>query len=251
MKLASSALSVVAVAACGSVKDVVDAPPAVDTITCGGTMMNGECVCPPRHVAPECTTCAPGWGGADCSMFTDNFNRAAGALGTGYADLVVPLADDALVVNNRACGDVQSVAILDELVDAPGLSARFTIDTGNNNGQEFSFLITSDPDLASLGGIFLAGCDGGGGTCRLRIAPANGNALAARQLTQAIPAGSQVAFSVDGSQNIQVEITINGTPERVTAQLPVGYRVQRLGFIVGREQDGTLTCLDDFAVTIN
>lgn len=243
----------VLVSACGSVKsnNTPDGAPDDDAATCGGTVMNGECVCPARFVAPACTECAPGWSGPSCANFTDNFNRAAGALGPQYADIQVGLAEDALIVNSRACGDVQAIGILEELIDSTSVSATLIFDPGNIDGQEFSFLLSSDPTLGSAGALFVAGCDGGGAECTLRISPGNGAPLAERTLNGPVPAGSRASLITDGSGNIRVEILVNGITEQVSAQLPVGYVVQRLGFIAGREPDGTLSCIDDLAVQVN
>jgi len=242
----------VCVSACGSVKANVDA--GTDGPACGGTVdTSGNCICPARHTPPECTACAPGWSGADCSTFSDNFNRSAGALGSNYADLTVALAEDALIVNNRACGDVQALGILDQLIDSPQISAQLSFDPGSTTGQEFNFLLSSDAALASLGDVFLAGCDGGGGTCTLKIGSASGAALAQRQLTEIIPAGSlsQATLTVDGSNNINISLVINGSIEQLAEKLPAGFTIQRLGFIVGRDADGSLSCIDDLSVQVN
>jgi hypothetical protein len=253
MRLVHVIVIVVLGSACGSVK-ANNADAGVDGVTCGGTVDgNGNCVCPARFVAPDCATCAPGWSGDSCSEFSDTFNRGAGALGSDYADLVIPLAEDALIVNNRACGDVQSVGILAEVIDSPQLSAQLSFDPGNVDGQELSFLLASDADLTTLGEIFLAGCEGGGGTCNLRISPASGAPLAERQLVDVVPSGAltQVTLEVDAARNVTVGLTINGASEQITAVLPVGFTIQRFGFVVGREPDGTLSCVDDLLVQVN
>jgi hypothetical protein len=238
------------VSACGSVK----ADAGNDAPTCGGTIdANGDCVCPPRFVSPECTACAPGWSGTDCATFSDNFNRNAGALGANYADIAVPLADDALIVNNRACGDVQAVGILSELINSPRLSAQVSFDPGNVDGQEVTFLLSSDPDLATLGNLFLVGCEGGGGTCNLKIGSANGIPLVERQLTEIIPAGvtTRMTLAIDDGGTLTVALPVSGMIEQVSAALPDGFTIQRFGFVVGREPDGTLSCIDDLSVEVN
>jgi hypothetical protein len=241
------------VPACGTVHaDLPDA--GTDAPTCGGTLdNNGECVCPARFVAPECTACEPGWSGNDCSTFNDNFNRTSGALGPEYANLTVALAEDALIVNNRACGDIQAIGLLDQLIDSTSVTAQLNFDPGGAEGQEFSFIMSSDADLSSLGNVFLAGCDGGGGTCTLRIGSASSNPLVEKTLAAAIPAGmfSQANLSVDASNQITLSLTVAGTAEQVNAQLPAGFTIQRLGFIVGRQSDNVLSCIDDLSVHVN
>lgn len=222
---------------------------------CGGTVdMDGNCVCEPRLVPPACDTCAEGWDGASCGSFTDNFDRAAGALGPEYEpNAGQGLADDVVIVNNRGCGDNQSLGLLTQIIDSPDVSAELDFDPGNVEGQEVSFLITDNPVLG-IGGVFIAGCDGGGGVCNLRITEIDQQPLVEMPLPDALPAGvlHHLSVSTDGSQNIQLSLTPAGgaAPTTISAKLPPGFATARLGFIVGRQADGNLSCVDNFSVQI-
>lgn len=220
---------------------------------CAGTVDNdGNCICPPRQVAPECA-CAAGWGGDDCEFFTDDFNRAAGALGPIYDDItLLPGVQDALVINNRACGDVQSVGLLTEVLDSPRISAQVSFDPGSLEGQELNLIMSDDDDLQSF---FLAGCDGGGGNCTLRIGELNQLPLAEEGAVNPMPAGMLHRFelNVDGANNISLRLTIagGGGNAEINTSLPAGYNIRRFGFVVGREPDSINSCIDDLAVQVN
>ena len=218
--------------------------------------MDGDCVCPPRQVAPSCETCTAGWSGAACAQFGDDFERADGPLGAAYqAGATNGLIDDALIAGGRACGDNQAIGLVAEVIDSANVMARMVFDPGATEGQEVSFILTESPDLTTFEGVFIAGCDGGGGMCTLRIAELNQAPLA--EMVVAAPltpgAGHVLELGVDGSNNISLRLSPgDGNPMvSLDAELPLGYRVGRIGFIVGREIDGAASCVDDFTVSVN
>jgi hypothetical protein len=252
MKLVALLACVVIGSACGGVNEA-DGDGDGDGDTCNGTEDgDGNCICDPRFTAPPaCESCALGWSGAACSTFGDDFGRAAGDLGAAYMTPNLGVAEAAVIVNSRACGDVQSIAALTERIGSRNISASLTFDPGGIDGQEMSFIVSDDLELAGANGLFIAGCDGGGGECILRIGEVNQQPLAESDTPITLQAGMMhtVDFFVDGSENI--DIMINGdAATRLNAKLPAGFTVERFGFIVGREPDGALSCVDDLSVVV-
>jgi hypothetical protein len=258
MRLLALAISLVIGTACGGVNEAGDGDGDGDGDageTCGGTVdTDGNCICEPRFAPPACDTCAEGWTGASCESFADDFGRGAGPLGPTYLEVSTGLAEAAVIVNGRACGDVQSVGVLAEPMRSRNFAAQVTFDPGSLAGQEVSFLFSRNPDLESPNGLFFAGCDGGGDACTLRIGEVNQVPLAESATPIDLTAGGSdalIELSIDGSGNIFLTLTQLGMPEtNLTAQLATPFDVERFGFIVGREPDGSLSCIDDLQVTV-
>jgi hypothetical protein len=215
----------------------------------GDVDADGACLCGPREAGELCEDCAEGWSGpeAGCAEFFDNFNRSAGALGGGWEPVTLPGAEDALIVNNRACGDVQSVGFLAEPIGSAALTASFEFEAANQAGLEVAFLFSPDDDLST---VYIVGCEGGNDECTLKI-----GRLTETYEEVAVPelAPSQrYRFELSISPgNANIHIWENGSPVAdLEANLPVFDEVRRLGFIVGRQNDNALSCIDDFSVTI-
>jgi hypothetical protein len=210
---------------------------------------DGACVCAPREAGVICDECAPRWTAPEtgCTEFFDDFNRSSGPLGEGWGGISLPIAEEALIVNGRACGDVQSVAFLAETIEATSLTASFSFESANEFGLEVAFLFSPDDDLST---VYIAGCDGGGEVCTLKIGRLT--QTFAETEVPAFGAGTRYDFELDLDDG-EVQIRIFDGPTEIAsvdASIGGGLEIRRFGFITGRESDGALSCIDDFTLTV-
>ena len=177
-------------------------------------------------------------------VFFDTFNEPDGPLGPPNWQVGLAGTAPPLVVNHAACGDEQSVAVYASTVSTTIAEVSFRFQAAADTGLE-AYAVA----LAASGAIYIAGCDGGGsgGTCTPTIAAVGGAGVK----------GSPIPLAVDTPYVVRarfepgsIDLTIADAAGSVLAQLSLSTAETfgRFGFVVGRDADDQLTCLDDFVI---
>jgi hypothetical protein len=68
-------------------------------------------------------------------VFSDDFNRADGGLGSNYLEISAPVPS-LTIVSGKACGDIQSVGMYKNPIYAGKVSIYFEFTAANNEGFE-------------------------------------------------------------------------------------------------------------------
>lgn len=194
-------------------------------------------------------SCPPGWSGDACSVFFDDFDRPTGMIGPSWDPLSGAGTERLGIISNRACSDIQAPAFLQERVESSAFSASMKFEGLSSEGLEVSFIFSREDTADNE--LFLAGCDGGGGECKLKIGKVGSVAIAELDVP-AIVAQTVYTLSME-IENDVLTLTVNeGVTElgTVSAPLPSGFVIQRFGVITGRQPDSQITCIDDFSLDL-
>ena len=80
----------------------------------------------------------------------------------------------------------------------------------------------------------------------MRIGQPNQPPLAERPMNDPFNISALTMFDLTiASGRVTLQITNDTNVDELQADLPAGFVVERVGFIVGREPDGQLSCVDD------
>ncbi|MFO0606915.1 MAG: hypothetical protein U0324_27330 [Polyangiales bacterium] len=186
----------------------------------------------------------------DVTSFSDDFNRADGAL-TGSCYATYPSFIGVPVLSGgAACGDTQSGALQRVNGGASNTLVGFDWTAASNAGFEASALVVQD-NAGSVAGGYTAGVDGGSVPPRLRIGSLTGGTVAT-SATFSLAANTRyhvdASFSASGTITVTLRVAGGATVARLSAQTGVSFTYNRAGFVVGRGADGALTCADDLTL---
>ena len=183
------------------------------------------------------------------SNFTDNFTRAdapnLGNCWVGYSALV----PDAVIRSGSACGDVQSLGVM--RVNMAPTTIQYDWVASSSTGLETNAIIALE-SAGTPGGLFIAGIDGGHTPPRLSIR-AVGGAMVAGPMDVAVTPGTTYRLTATFNPSGAITVTLATASTMMTlgtlsGAVAAGLNFNRAGFIVGRNADAMLTCVDNFSI---
>lgn len=183
------------------------------------------------------------------ATFSDTFTRPDSAsLGGCWITYPAQIGAPSLS-GNAACGDDQSVALM--RVSQANTTVEYDWVATNATGLETNTMVGLDT-AGTLTSGFFAGVDGGSTPPRMYIKSLGGTTLAGPSdvsLTAGTTYHLRASFTPGG--DISVALTAGGTPVAggmLTTNVAGGITFNRAGFVVGRNADGALTCVDAFSI---
>ena len=182
------------------------------------------------------------------SLFSDDFNRADGAIGDNYLTSFATSAGNATIKTNQVCGDSQSFAMYKNTLSGK-IKISFKWTAASTTGLEAYAIMSTD----STGSKFaLLGCDGGGGSgnqCALKIKDEAGTTLATENQTLTTGTTYLLEGEISGTTLTARLKKSDGTSiSTITGTLSASYSPQYFGLLVGRNTDTQLTCADDLKI---
>lgn len=178
----------------------------------------------------------------------DNFARTDAA-SLGGCWLTYPaLAPSPRVVGRRACGDTQSAAVL-AVTSTPRMTIAYDWSASDASGLETYAIVLQDSGNGTPTG-YIAGVDGGSTPPRLVIKSLQGTVIAG-PLDVALAPNTTYLFNAEFHANGDIIVGIFSGPTtygRLSGNVGGPLAFNRLGFIVGRNNDSNLTCLNFVAI---
>ena len=182
--------------------------------------------------------------------FSDDFERAdaddLGGCWIAYPALVAAASID----GGAACGDEQSLGVMSVAEATTTVSYDWV--AAAESGLETHAIAAVDPG-DGVNSAIIAGIDGGSTPPELKIKTFGGTVLAGPS-GLGITAGTtyRLTATFDPSGSVSVSVTsggvdVSGSP--LSATVSGGFSMNLAGFIVGRDDDGDLTCVDDVSIT--
>jgi hypothetical protein len=187
----------------------------------------------------------------DVASFSDDFNRADGALGGACYVTYPALVGEPVISNGAACGDSQSAALQRVNGGASNTVVSFDWTASNSTGFEAIALVVQDGGGGPASG-YTAGVDGGSVPPRLRIGSLTGSNVGTSS-SFSLAANTRyhldTSFSASGTITVTLRVAGGATLASLSAQTGVSFLYNRAGFVVGRNADGALTCIDDLSIS--